>query len=57
MSEKFDELRKAAEGRGDMISPLLPAKWIELKGKFTSKELLSLSKEIDKNFNKINTKK
>lgn len=53
MSKKFDKIRQEHKDKGNVVSPLLPAQWIELKGKFTSKELLTIAKEIDKNFTKI----
>lgn len=53
MSKKFDKIREEHKKKGNVVSPLLPAQWIELKGKFTSKELLSIAKEIDRNFTKI----
>ena len=55
MSKKFDELIVMHDEKGNSVSPLLPAQWIELNGKFTSKELLTIAKEIDKNFLKVNT--
>jgi hypothetical protein len=54
MSKKFDELRAKHKEKGNVVSPLLPAQWIELKGKFTSKELLEIAKDIDRNFQKVN---
>lgn len=53
MSKKFDKIREEHKKKGNVVSPLLPAQWIELKGKFTSKELIAISKEIDRNFTKL----
>ena len=53
MSKKFDKIREGHKEKGNVVSPLLPAQWIELKGRFTSKELLTIAKEIDSNFTKI----
>lgn len=53
----FDELRETAKKRGEVISPLLPADWIELKGKFTVKELKLITKTVEANYKKVNGNK
>ena len=53
MSKTFEKIRQKHKERGNIVGPLLPAQWVELKGNFTSKELLTIAKEIDRNFNKL----
>jgi len=51
---EFKELQTIAEKRGDQIGHLLPANWIELKGRFTVDELEVIIKTIKDNYKTIN---
>jgi hypothetical protein len=53
MSIKFNKFKEESKEKGNIVGPLLPAQWVELKGKFTSKEMLFMAKEIDRNYQKI----
>ena len=57
MASKIKILREDAEKRGDSVGPLLPANWIELKGKFTFSELKVLISAVEINFAKANGNK
>ena len=57
MASKIKQLRENAEKRGDLVGHLLPAKWIELKGKFTLEELNIISNAVESNFIKANGSK
>ena len=51
---KFKELQAIAEDRGDFLGHLLPANWVELKGRFTVDELELIVKAIKKNYKAVN---
>ena len=53
MNDKLNALREIAEKRGDFIGPLLPARWIELKGNFTSIELKEIYTIVEDNFKRF----
>ena len=57
MNKKFEKFKKESKEKGNAVGPLLPAQWIELKGRFSAKELLFIAKEVDRNFQKINGNK
>lgn len=57
MASKIKQLRQNAEERGDLVGHLLPAKWIELKGKFTIEELHIIINAVENNFVKANGNK
>ena len=51
---KFKELQAKAEKRGDFVGHLLPANWIELKGRFTVAELETIAKAVKNNYKTTN---
>lgn len=54
VNEKYDELMKEVDNRGEFIAPLLSgASWINLKGNFTANELRIIANKIDEEFAKI----
>lgn len=57
MASKIKQLREEAEKRGDIVGALLPANWIEVKGKFTAKELQTIATAVKNNYLKANGNK
>lgn len=56
MATKFKLLKEAATKRGDHIGLLLPANWIELKGRFSADELLIIANASKANWKKVQSK-
>lgn len=54
MASKLKILTKSAEERGDYVGHLLPANWIELKGRFTIEELTTIITAVKDNYIKAN---
>ena len=50
---KFEELQEIARKRGDQLGHLLPANWVEVKGRFTVEELELIIKAVKDNYLKI----
>lgn len=56
MASKFKLLKKKKAESGDHIGLLLPADWIELKGKFSPTELRTIATAIEDNFKAVKAK-
>lgn len=54
MASKIKVLREKAVERGDLVGHLLPAKWIELEGKFSVEELETILSALKNNIIKLN---
>lgn len=56
MASKLKLLKKKKADEGDHIGLLLPANWIELRGRFSPEELRTIATAVKNNYSKVQAK-